>query len=148
MQVIKFFSGPDKVIADDEAENVKRMWMQDSSEPIRLRDGAVINPKGIVSVDEPETIATWWGYVLDKGGKSFMRDGERVYLEPHNFREIEYRLHPKYGMGTPMVPAKPMLESAKEGESQIGNILSEKFRIGSGLRTSAQEEAAMMIRNQ
>ncbi len=104
MQVIKFFDGTEKVLQEDEAENVKKFWFESSDLPILLRNGTGINPKSISSIGEPDTIPTFWGYPLYKDGRSFFRDGERVYLEASNFDQIEYKLHPKYGEGLIDIP--------------------------------------------
>lgn len=112
MQVIKFFDGTEKVLQDDEAENVKRFWLQSSDAPILLRNGTVINPKGISSIGEPDVIPTFWGYPLYKDGRSFTRNGERVYLEAEHFSQIEYKLHPKYGEGTIDIPKQEQIQEA------------------------------------
>jgi len=129
MQVIKFFDGSERVLQDDEAENVKMFWLQSSERPIRLRDGTVLNPKGISSIGEPDVIATFWGYPLSRDGKSFMRDQERVYMEPEDFKRIEYKLHPKYGEGLLDIPKREQIEAPKEESSSFAKALMEKMRM-------------------
>lgn len=114
MQVIKFFDGSEKVLENDEAENVKSFWIKSSDRPIGLRDGTAINPKSISSIGAPDTIAICWGHPLLRDGKSFFRDGERIYLELKDFKEIEYKLHPKYGKGLLDIPKQERIEEPKE----------------------------------
>lgn len=97
MKIVKTFS-KEFVVHDDEAENIKNVLRSGGKEFIELRNGDLINPSMVEMISEPETEAFWGGYPLSKDGKSFMRDGERIYLESHNFKEIEYHLHPKYGV--------------------------------------------------
>lgn len=93
MKVIKFMGGAEKVIEDDEAENVGRLWVEDASQPIRLRDGAVLNPKSIAYIDEPPKKAYWSIYEVqeNKNGKFINREGEQCYLSPENIKEITLR---------------------------------------------------------
>lgn len=127
MKVIKKFDGTEKMVSDQEGEIVGRLWASDSSQPIHLSDGAWINPKNIADIDEPEKIATWCGYPLSANGRSFMRDGERVYLEPHNLAEITYYTHPKYGTPLPALP--PERDTSGEGTSPFAGELSDKMRL-------------------
>jgi len=108
------FGGREHLSQDDEAENVRKMWHSDSSRPINLRDGSTISPKGIAEIGDPETIPYRDGYPLNKDGRSYMRDGVRVYLEPKSYDEIKYKLHPKY---------KKMIE---EIEKRDGNLKIEE----------------------
>lgn len=99
MKTIETFSGESYIITEEEyASLIAKVETEQKFFRIKSAD-KVINKSDIKSFGAPETIATWWGHVLDKGGKSFMRDGERCYLEPHNFAQIEHKLHPKYGLG-------------------------------------------------
>lgn len=93
MKVIKFMGGAEKVIEDDEAENVGRLWVEDASQPIRLRDGSVLNPKAIAYIDEPPKKAYWSVYEVqeNKNGKFINREGEQCYLSPENIKEITLR---------------------------------------------------------
>ena len=94
MKIIKLFSGLEFLVEDDEAENVARNYK--SKTLIKLRSGDYIASSGIEAITESETEAFWSGYPLSKDGKSFMRDGERIYLESQHLKEIEYKPHSKY----------------------------------------------------
>lgn len=93
MKIIKTYSS-EHIINDSE---LKKILECNSSDVLLLLDsGEYIRPKSIIAITEPETEAFWNGYPLSKDGKSFMRDGQRVYLDPANFKEIEYKPHSKY----------------------------------------------------
>ena len=113
LQVIKFFDGKETILEDDEAENVKAFWLESSEQPIRLRNGTVLNPKSIASIGVPDTLPMWGGYPLAKDGNGFWRDGEYCQFEPHNYQEITHHLNPKYGRGVPQIELdqKPALTS-------------------------------------
>ncbi len=85
--------GLEKAVEDDEAENVGRLWVEDASQPIRLRDGAVLNPKAIAYIDEPPKKAYWSIYEVqeNKNGKFINREGEQCYLDPKDIEQITMR---------------------------------------------------------
>lgn len=95
MKIVKTFSR-EFVVYNDEAENIKNVLKRGQKEFIELRSGDLINPSMVESISEPETEAFWGGYPLSKDGKSFMREGKRIFLEPQNFEEIIYKAHSKY----------------------------------------------------
>jgi len=95
MKVIKMMGGSEKVIEDDEAENI--MKSVNAAKFLKLRDGSLINVSSISMIDEPEKIALFRGYVMDKGCTSYTNDeGKRMHIEKHHFQEIKYITHPKY----------------------------------------------------
>lgn len=49
----------------------------------------MINVNSISIIGEVDTEKYWNGYRLNSDGRSFQRDGMRIYLEGRNFREIE-----------------------------------------------------------
>lgn len=148
MKIVKTFS-KEFIVNNDEAENIKTVLRNGRKEFIELRNGDLINPSMVEMISEPETEAFWDGYPLSKDGKSFMRDGERIYLEPHNFKEIEYRLHPKYGVDG-KVERKRIEEPNEQldsGYRDMRNELVGKMSIGNEIRTSSQEEVARELRS-
>jgi hypothetical protein len=56
MKQLTTFSGKTYYLEEDEAKNVKKMWSEDPLAPIELRCGAMLNPKTIESVDEPDPL--------------------------------------------------------------------------------------------
>ena len=93
MKILKTYSS-EHIINDREVKAIIENANNDNF--LLLDSGEYIKPKSAIAIIEPETEAFWNGYPLSKDSKSFMRDGQRTYLEPANFKEIEYRLHSKY----------------------------------------------------
>ncbi|MDF1498773.1 MAG: hypothetical protein P1P85_05500 [Patescibacteria group bacterium] len=119
MKIITLFSGKEYLVEDKEADEVATHY--NSNALLRLKNGARINPKGIESIDDLLTVPYWQGYLLEKSGRSFVRDGQRVNLEKKNFSEIEYKPHPKYEAmkkalldKTKMLSDKQMTEVSEE----------------------------------
>ena len=95
MKVIKMMGGSEKVIEDDEAENI--MNSVNSAKFLKLRDGSLINVSSISMIDEPEKIAIFRGHTLSKSEESYINDdGKRMYLESHHYQEIKHITHPRY----------------------------------------------------
>lgn len=94
MKTLTTFSGREYILEDDEAENIKKVFKPNTL--LSLRNGEAVNSSAIESIGDPELIPYWNGYLLDKGGKSFMRDGQRIFLETKDFNNVEYKIHPKY----------------------------------------------------
>lgn len=69
---------------------------QNSDSFLLLDNGEYIKPKSIIAITDPELVPYWNGYLLDKSGNSFMRDGQRIFLETQDYKNIEYKTHPKY----------------------------------------------------
>jgi hypothetical protein len=92
MKLITMFSKREYVVNDDEADNVAIASQKDGM--IKLRSGDYINPKAIESIGEPAEIAFYKGYLVNKDGRTFTRDGQRITIEsPEN---IKYLPDPKY----------------------------------------------------
>ena len=142
MKIIKLFSGLEFLVENDEAENVARNYKAKTL--LRLKSGDYIASSGIEAITEVEIVPYWNGYPLSKDCKSFMRDGQRIYLESESFNEIEYRPHPKYEAikkalmdKMKMLPdnqrAEASEETAKEERKQnaqmAGDDVSEEARL-------------------
>ncbi len=125
MKIIKMFSKSEFLVEDDEAENVAANYGKGGL--ILLRSGNYISTAGIESIADPETVPFWKDYLLEKGGRSFIRDGQRINLEAQNFKEIEYKPHPKYE-----AMRKALIEKTK--------------MISDGQRTEIGEEIAKIER--
>lgn len=117
MKVLTLMNGKEFILEEDIAQELSDVLMGPDT-MIKLPTGEMVNKSSFSSLTNPEVIATWWGYPLDKGGRSFMRDGERCFLEPHNFSQIEYKLHPKYGLGE--LPMPNPNETLSSGEETVG----------------------------
>lgn len=107
MKVLSLMNGKEFILDEDAAKRIEASLMGPGT-VMKLPTGELVNKSSFSSLTNPETVATWWGYTLDKSGRSFMRDGERCYLEPHNIAQIEYKLHPKYGLGDVTVANKEL----------------------------------------
>ncbi len=94
MKLIKTSCRIDFVVEDDEAENIVKSFGKQSL--VRLRDGNYLNPNTIAAICDIPKVAYWGGFKLNEDGKSFFRDGRRIYLEPESFKEIEYLDDTKY----------------------------------------------------
>ncbi len=84
------------VIADEEMIVIDQaISAGDGSKLLKLRCGAYVNTSSIKSITDIPTIAySQGGYPLNKDGRSFMRDGQKVYVE--DLRTIQYLPDPKY----------------------------------------------------
>lgn len=95
MKVIQLVSGREYILSDEEADYAKKVYMA-GAPAIELTNGDVIARHNISLIGEPDKKPQWHGYPLNKDGRSFMRDGQRIYLERDSFGEIEYVDDPKY----------------------------------------------------
>lgn len=94
MKLLNTFSKKEILIEDDEAENIKKSILQGRGF-IELRLGDFINISSIESITEIPVIAfSQGGYQMSKDGRSFMRDGQRVYVD--DLSTIQYLPDPKY----------------------------------------------------
>lgn len=94
MKTLTTFSGREYILEDDEAENIKKVFKPNTL--LSLRSGEAVNSSAIEAIGDPELVPYWDGYKLDKNGSSFMRDGQRIFLETQDYKNIEYKPHPKY----------------------------------------------------
>ena len=101
MRQLSTFGGMRILLEDDEAENVKRLWVEDSSIPIELRDGTMVNPKAIEAIGEVETTPFFNGNKMNNGMTRVLVDGvwknfcgkrediEHRIIAKNNFKRIE-----------------------------------------------------------
>lgn len=94
MKIIKLIGGKEYVLADQEYEVFKQLVKQNKL--IELSNGDLVNSSSIAHCGEPDTLPHWQSWPLDREGKYFMRNGSRIYLESHNFAEVEQLPDPKY----------------------------------------------------
>lgn len=94
MKIVKTIGKLEFIVEDDEAKNIVLAFGKQTL--VQLRSGAYLNPTTIAAIIDPPKIAFWGGYRVCDDGKSFFRDGIRVYLEPKDFDEIKYIDDPKY----------------------------------------------------
>lgn len=93
MQTLQLTNGQEYLLSDEEAEKLKSNL---DKKLIQLSNGDVINTFIIARIGSLDRIKSWGGHVLKKDGKSFIRDGDIIYLEAHNFNEVEEIEDPKY----------------------------------------------------
>jgi len=92
MKIIKIMGACEHLVPDDEAERVANKF--GTNELLLLSDGGRINTSCIAAIDEIPLIAFYKNYIVNKDGRTYTRDGERITIEyPEN---IEYLPDPKY----------------------------------------------------
>ncbi len=96
MKILRTFSGQEFVLEDDEAENIIKVKNTGNGKAfIGLRCGAYVDAAAIESISEIPLIPfSRDGHRLSKDGRSFVRDGQRVYVE--DLEGIQYLPDPKY----------------------------------------------------
>lgn len=94
MKIIKTMGSQEYVISDEEAEYLGKIIMEGKVGFITLSNGDLINIKSISKIGMPDKVKSWGGYFLRSDGRSFVRDGEVVYLNGND--EIEEMDDPKY----------------------------------------------------
>ena len=95
MKILKLFSGQEYILKDDEAINVVSIKQSNNKAFLKLRCGAYVDTSAIESIsDIPLIPHSRDGYPLSKDGRSFIRDGNRIYVE--DFSAIQYLPDPKY----------------------------------------------------
>lgn len=119
MKTITTFSGKEFLIEDEEAENIKKIFKPNTL--LSLRNGEAVNTSAIESIGSLEQVPYWDNYLLEKSGRSFIRDGQRINLETKNFDEIEYKPHPKYE-----AMKEKLLENTKMFSDEQRTEISEK----------------------
>lgn len=97
-KIIKLIGGREYLIEDEEFEVVKDFIRR--GKLIELTNGDLINPSSISHAGELAKRRFWGGYPLEQdkenSGEYFIRDGERMYLEVHNYEEVEEKDDPRY----------------------------------------------------
>lgn len=94
MKIIKTTIKIDFIVEDDEAENIVKVFGKQTL--VQLRNGSYLSPSTIAAIIDPPKVPYWGGYRVCEDGKSFFREGVRVYLEPLHIAEIKYLDDPKY----------------------------------------------------
>jgi len=94
MKIIKTTSRLEFVVENDEAENIVKAFGKQNL--VQLRSGAYLNPSTISAIIDPPKIPYWGGYRVNSDGRSFFREGVRVYLDQKHIEEIKYLDDPKY----------------------------------------------------
>src|SRR3990167_8970405 len=95
MKLLKTFSNQEFIIGDDEVKIIIEIKNKDKKAFLELRCGAFVDTAAIESIsDIPLRAFSESGYPLSRDGKSFVRDGQRVYVE--DLDSIRYLPDPKY----------------------------------------------------
>jgi hypothetical protein len=77
MKNLRMISGITHQVEDEEAENIKLMWAEDSKKPILLRNNTMINPACIESIGDtvPEELEAYYN------GNKMNKDRTRVFVD-------------------------------------------------------------------
>lgn len=100
MKVIQLINSREYMVEDDEAEYIKGLLSTGKVQFINLTNGTMINISSISVIGDLEKEKVWEGYILDRDGRWFVRDGQRIYLEGNE--KIEERTHRKYASMNPI----------------------------------------------
>ena len=119
-------SGYEVVVSEEDAELIAANFGKEQL--VKVKTGEWINTKSIEFIGEPELIAVWHDYVLDKNQRYFVREGQRVYLEPHHYEEIKYKSHPKYQIIKKVLMEKMKMVSDKE-KLEVNMEVAKKERM-------------------
>lgn len=93
MKQITLIGGKRQYISDEEAENIKKIASRGGF--VELRDGTFINTSSVSVIGDVEKMMFWKGWPItksDNNSYSFMRDGERIFLEAEHIKQINYEL--------------------------------------------------------
>lgn len=93
MKMIILINSQEYIVEDEEAENIKKAIAQ-GLRFINLRSGEMLNILSISTIGELKKIPFWSIYPVytsSSGANYIIRDGERVYLDPRNIEEIQYK---------------------------------------------------------
>lgn len=136
MKLLRMMSGTEHYIQDDEAENLSKIV--ETKKFAILRSGAMIRTTRIEEITEVPTEKFWKGHRLSKDGRSFMRDGDRIYLEPHNYAEIDIipitLLNPQATLITIDTPKKETETINQENLDKIAKVRA-KYLSGHSVNT-------------
>ncbi|MCK4454462.1 hypothetical protein KAU51_03970 [Candidatus Parcubacteria bacterium] len=124
MKIIKTYSS-EHIINDKELPTILKY--SNSENLLLLDSGEYIKPKAIIAILDPEIVPFWKENLLDKNGKSFMRNGQRVFLEAQDFKEVEYKPHPKYEAMKKILFNKTKMVSDKQ-RTEISEKVSREER--------------------
>ena len=95
MKVLKKYGGKEYMLDDDEAQHIVKVKNSGKKAFIQLRSGNYVDTPAIESLDNPPLVAvSAEGYPLSKDGNSFIRNGQRVYVEDRD--GIHYVEDPRY----------------------------------------------------
>lgn len=126
MKIIVMYSGREYLVEDAEADEVAKNYNSDAL--LRLKSGERIAPKGIESICDLQLVPYWDGHLLGKSGNSFMRDGQRIYLETKDYKDIEYNPHPKYEAMKQLLLNKTKMLSDKQ-RTEVSEEVSSRERL-------------------
>lgn len=88
MKQLNLIKGPSYLVEDSEAKNIENNLLH-GVKFIKLRNGTLVNAHVIASVGDVETRKTYLGYDVLSDGRSFMRDGKRVFIDRAGWDLIE-----------------------------------------------------------
>jgi len=96
MKILTTFGGREFILEDDEAENIIIVKNSPTGKAfLELRCGAFVDTSAIESItDIPLIPYSADGYPLSKDGRSFIKEGVRIWIE--NFDGIKYLPDSKY----------------------------------------------------
>ncbi len=94
MKILRTFSGHEFIVEDDEAKNIVILKNTGKKSFVELRCGDFIDISAIESIVNPPLIPMIHGYPVEKDGRTFIRDGDRIKIE--NLENIYYSEDPKY----------------------------------------------------
>ncbi len=92
MKIITTFQKREFVVSDKEAEFVAKSTQKDGM--IELSSGEYLNPRTIDSISNIPEIAYYKGYAVNKDGRTYTRDGQKITIE--YLENVEYLPDPKY----------------------------------------------------
>lgn len=105
MKSIILMNGKERLVADDEAENIEKVLITGNTKFLKLRSGYLINTTSIVSVGEVETVPYWSQHRVyeTKQGHYIIRDGDKCFLDNKGIEEIKYIIPKEYGQKPEML---------------------------------------------
>lgn len=110
MQIIRIMGGSEHVVPNEEAEIVSQHF--GTGELMALSDNCKINTSCIAAIDEIPLIPFYRGYIVNKDGRTFNRDGNRITIE--SIENIEYLPDPKYKIIAEENEARLQVESGNK----------------------------------
>jgi hypothetical protein len=92
MQIIRIMGGSEHIVPEEEAEIVAQHF--GTNELMALSDGSKINTSSISEIANIPLVGFYKDYIVNKDGRTFTRDGQRITIEC--IENIEYLPDPKY----------------------------------------------------